>query len=249
MEWSEPELAALAEMFGTTPVSKIAQALGRSYVDVVVQLAELGSASESVPVWKIPRGHGYDKVSIKQAARAVDRSGVTVRQYARMRGYRIELLCESMRNHVPQWFDLYRSDHPGELDDSICEGCGLAFVAAKKGTRYHSAACGARQRINESYFGGQRSQTVGLAEGVCMVCERPVKSGLSSHHMIGKENDSENKYLVAICRGCHQLITVLGQRPFLEDLAGWERLAQFVLLRRAGSVDDLQSVHVFAESV
>jgi hypothetical protein len=236
-EWSEPELLALADMYGTTPVSKIAKALTRPYIEVVWKLAELGTDIETAPTWKIPRGKGYDKVSIKAAAKAIDRTGCTVRQYARMRGFRIELLCESLRRHVPMWFDMYRADHPEELDDSTCEGCGLTFVAAKKGTRFHSSVCGAKQRINESYFGGQRGQTVGLADGVCMCCERAVDSGLSSHHMIGKENDPENRYLVAICRGCHQLITVMGQRPFLTEPDGWERLMQFVMLRRAGTLE------------
>jgi hypothetical protein len=238
-EWSETELVVLVVRYGTAPVSEIAKALSRPYVEVVCKLAELGTNTENEPVWKIPRGKGYDKVSIKSAVRAIDTTGVTVRQYARMRGYRIELFCEVIRRQMPMWFDLYRSEHPEELADSVCAGCGLTFVAAKRGTQYHSAACGAKQRVNDSYFGGQRNQTVGLDDGVCMCCEREVKVGLSAHHMIGKENDPENKYLVAICRGCHQLITVMGQRPFLESSDGWERLMQFVLLRRAGTLDAL----------
>jgi len=56
------------------------------------------------------------------------------------------------------------------------------------------------------YFGGNRLNTIGLISKTCQLCMRKVEKGLSSHHIIGKEKDPENQYLIALCSGCHKLV-------------------------------------------
>jgi hypothetical protein len=98
--------------------------------------------------------------------------------------------------------------------------------------------------VDQNYFGGKRKQTIGLAEGVCQICERTPKKALSSHHVIGKENDPDNEILVALCSGCHNIVTQLGGRNFTESQ--WESLISFVWLRKNGAdaMRDALSLHV-----
>jgi len=115
-----------------------------------------------------------------------------------------------------------------------CLNCGAVL---KKKQKYCSTKCGNAYRINQTYFGGKRDTTIGLLEKTCQVCKRKNVKGLSSHHVIGKENDPDNLYLVALCRGCHQLITILGRRNF--NSAIWESLIRFSALRKASRMIDL----------
>ena len=115
-----------------------------------------------------------------------------------------------------------------------CLNCGKVLTKKRK---YCSAKCGNDYRVDQSYFGGKRDTTIGLLEKTCQVCKRKNIKGLSSHHVIGKENDLDNLYLVALCRGCHQLITILGRRNF--NSAIWESLIRYSVLRKASQMLDL----------
>jgi hypothetical protein len=58
------------------------------------------------------------------------------------------------------------------------------------------------------------------------------KAVLSSHHVIGKQNDPNNEYLIALCSGCHQVVGSLAGRTFVDEEQGWENLVSLVLMRR-----------------
>jgi hypothetical protein len=84
-----------------------------------------------------------------------------------------------------------------------------------------------------------------LLEATCQLCERHVEKGLTPHHIIGKENDPDDELLVALCRGCHQLVSLLGGRTFVDTPDGWERLIGMVwLLRNGSSLDDAIGTYV-----
>jgi 5-methylcytosine-specific restriction endonuclease McrA len=116
-----------------------------------------------------------------------------------------------------------------------CLNCGLSVTGRKK---YCSPKCGSAYRTDQRYFGGKRTLTIGLSEGVCQLCAKTKVKGLSSHHIIGKENDPGNDYLMALCRGCHQIVTILAQRKFIDLEGAWERLTQFVIVRREGDTGE-----------
>jgi hypothetical protein len=65
--------------------------------------------------------------------------------------------------------------------------------------------------------------------------------------MIGKENDPENEYLVALCPGCHQLVTLLGGRTFAGTAEVWESLIQLAMIRKYGSDPKMSGVFCSVE--
>jgi hypothetical protein len=101
--------------------------------------------------------------------------------------------------------------------------------------QFCSQKCSIDARADKAYFGGRRREAIGMATGVCQVCEREVKSGLTPHHVFGKENDPDDDALVALCRGCHQLVTILAQRVFCDDPIRLEHLITLAWLRKHGS--------------
>jgi hypothetical protein len=92
------------------------------------------------------------------------------------------------------------------------------------------------------YFDGDRLNAVGIVEGVCQLCLEPKAKGLSAHHMIGKGNDPNNRLMVALCVGCHQAVTILAMRSFLENPDGWERLISLVQVRKMVRRESFESV-------
>lgn len=61
-----------------------------------------------------------------------------------------------------------------------------------------------------------RRTAVGFHDNRCWVCGKIAK-GMNAHHVIGARDDTTEPLLVMLCRGCHQLVTILGRRVFLDD--------------------------------
>jgi hypothetical protein len=53
--------------------------------------------------------------------------------------------------------------------------------------------------------------------------------------VLGKENDPLNDVLIALCQGCHQIVTLLGARTFTDDPRAWEALISLAWMRRHGA--------------
>lgn len=233
--WDEAEIAELRALVDHLVISDIAHRLGRTYAAVACKINELGIGSRTGnhrPV-KIPRGAGYDKASCKRYAAQLDESGDLITRFARRQGLGIEMLVQALERHMPEWWEAYKATH-SSIPERDCEYCGRTFVPASGKQRCCSRKCSAARRTDESYFGGKRRNTIGLAEGRCQLCARTNVKALSSHHVLGKDNDPDNDFLIALCSGCHQLVTLLAGRPFLEHGEGWEALIQLALLRRYG---------------
>ena len=67
------------------------------------------------------------------------------------------------------------------------------------------------------------------------MCAKHGHAGLSSHHVYGKDNDPENEYLVALCMGCHKIVSMLGGRKFVDDPEVWQTLVTLAWLRKHGN--------------
>ena len=52
--------------------------------------------------------------------------------------------------------------------------------------------------------------------------------------MLGKENDPDNQHLIALCSGCHHIVTIVAGRRFAATPEAWEVLIQLVLIRKNG---------------
>lgn len=234
--WDEEELEELRALASHCTIGEIARRLGRPYAGVAQKVSrlDLGTRYGNRQQRKLPRGAGYDKASTLRYAREITDSGVPVSRYARAHGLGVEQLCQALERHLPDWWETHRKTH-SDLDEIACKGCGQKFIPSNARQQFHSRRCADTYRRDQDYFGGKRSRTVGLAEGRCQLCGREVTRGLSSHHVLGKENDPENELLIALCQGCHKIVTFLGARAFVDDEAAWETLVSLAWLRRHGA--------------
>ena len=231
-EWSAEEVDELSALAGKCTIGEIARRLGRPYAGVALKISRLGLGSRYGNKLKKER-----KREILSKARALELwklvPGSTLRQVAIKLGLDLESVVHALQKHTPeQWREFAASKG---LSKTSCPYCGVEFHPVTKKQKQCSRACAARRRTDGKYFGGKRRNTVGLAEGVCQLCRQAVAKGLSSHHIFGKEHDPENDYLIAVCRGCHEIITLLSSRKFITDTESWEDLISLVLMRRHGA--------------
>ena len=235
--WDDEEIAKLQSLVDHLPISEIAHRLGRPYAGVACKISELGIGSRAGNKGsrKIPRGQGLDKASLRKYAREIDDADITVHAFARRHKFVVETLCRAFETRLPEWWVLYREKH-AELPVKRCDYCDQEFIPSNVRQQYCTRKCASDRRSDLSYFGGRRRETIGLAEGICQLCGREGVAGLSSHHILGKENDPENDYLIALCSGCHQIVTLLSARAFVEDPAAWEGLISLCVMRKRGVV-------------
>lgn len=122
-----------------------------------------------------------------------------------------------------------------KLITETCVECQECYWPARKGSRFCSSLCGSRSRMDAEYFGGNRKNTVGLADSVCQLCERTVSTGLSSHHIYGKGNDEGNEFLLALCKGCHAIVSELALKKWCGSTPQLERLLWLAYTQRNGA--------------
>lgn len=122
-----------------------------------------------------------------------------------------------------------------KLIAKACEECGETFWPVRKTARFCSSKCSSAFKRDQDYFGGRRKTTLGLAAGVCGLCLRKAESGLSSHHIFGKDNDPANEHLLALCKGCHQVVSILALKKWVDDPGCLERLIVLAISQRQGA--------------
>lgn len=242
-EWSEEEYQFLADNAGTMTIGQMAAKLGRTYAAVALKISRnnLGSRYGNGLKRKVPRTEKYLKAKIKEYIEAIDSSNVKITSYANSNNLEIEPLVYAVQRFYPDWWQKYL-DVYAVAPEQQCPNCKTMFRPLSKKTIYCSRKCGNEYRVDQSYFGGNRSNTIGLAEKTCQLCARTNVEGISSHHVIGKENDPDNEFLIALCRGCHQIVTLLGGRNFITNNETWEALIQLVVLRKYGASKEIKSV-------
>ena len=113
-----------------------------------------------------------------------------------------------------------------------CAYCEEDFYPMNTKQRTCTRKCQADLRSDKQYFNGNRKSAIGLMDGVCQVCGKEGKRGLTPHHVFGKENDPEAIYLVALCKGCHFIVEALCNRVKAKEGAFWENLINLSLAKR-----------------
>ena len=232
--WSAEETAELRRLAGEMTISEIARQLGRPYNGVALKISRLGIGTRhgNRVRTKLPRGKGHDKATTAKRIKEIEAGTDLVTTYARKHSLQPESLCQAIERHFPEWWDAYRLSH-SDLPQRECPYCGRQFVPNLSKQLYCSRKCGTDSRKDASYFGGKRRETIGWGEGRCQICKRVPEKGLTPHHALGKENDDDNEFLVALCRGCHQVVTSLGNRGFTEEM--FESLVSLVWIRNQGA--------------
>ena len=235
-KWSAEEDAEMRTMLENgVAAGEIGHRLGRTFAGVTCHMNELGLSKPRRPHQpKLPRGIGLDKAGTTRHFQSMLRTGWNVTRYCRSNGFNVDTFVLAIQTHLPGKWEEYvasTSDSPPKE----CAYCGRSFYPANGKQATCSRKCQRDFRVDRDYFNGERKNTIGLAEGQCQLCSRKGISGLSSHHILGKENDPENKSLIALCRGCHQIVGMLATRTFVDEPSSWESLIQLAWMRRHGA--------------
>lgn len=242
--WTEEEVAALRVMAGHVTIGEIARRLGRPYAGVATRLSRLKLVRFAPRAKKIERGKGLNKATMRKLMTAAEADPRPITRFCRSRHLGVDTFILAAQKYEPARWLLYVTAR-SPLPQRTCEYCGGSFVPMSGKQKTCSRRCQADLRTDRTYYGGKRRSTIGLSEGICQLCARENVKGLSSHHVLGKENDPDNEYLIALCRGCHQLVGWLGRMALTLTESGWENLISLAVVRRLADVKDGRvGVHV-----
>jgi len=229
--WSAEEVQELKRLIPNQTLNEVARALGRPYAGVACMASRLGLVTRygNRIKRKVPRGSGLTKPLIAGLLRDLAAWKGSIVQFCRSRGLSLDTFALAVQQHEP---DAWRTlAWQRGLAEKVCPGCQSPFFPMTNKQIGCSRRCTERYRRDQRYFGGKRNTAIGLSEGVCQLCQQAKKS-LQAHHMLGKENDPTNEWLIALCAGCHKLVTLAATRKVLDSAAGWERFIELVLARR-----------------
>jgi len=233
--WSEEEVNELKELMDHIPLGEISRRLGRTFSATACKANELGlGRTGRKREVKLPRAQGYDKPNIRRLLKKFESSDKTITQFVRANGLNIEAFMHAVERTDPGWRDAHWKVVSG-LDVRKCTYCSREFYPANKRQVFCTRKCGSRSKVDATYFGGRMMQAPGMSEGICQLCEKPTSIGLTAHHMIGKENDPDNEYLIALCRGCHQIITIVGGRTWATDSDFLSQMIALIVMRKLGA--------------
>lgn len=240
LKWSREEVDKLRQLLAEkVSLREAASILGRPYWGVAVKASTLDTSERrTAPAGKAPRG--LDKKTLKSLIREFEQSHLSARAFCRKRKIPFRKFVTALQHRDPDWFS--KSVNKLGVKGTTCPGCGAVFYQTSASHKFCSARCTSRHKRNLEYFDGDRLNAVGIVEGVCQLCFEPKSKGLSAHHMIGKGNDPNNRLMVALCVGCHQAVTILSMRSFLENPEGWERLIALVQIRKLVRKESFSSV-------
>lgn len=243
-EWAEEEINELKSLAKEMTIAQIANRLGRPYNGVAIKISRLGLGERfgNKQKKKIPRTGEYTKAKIEQYLKELDDSGQKVTAFSRAMGLSTESLVRAIQRFEPTWYEKY-CEEKAVKPKTQCPYCETEFWPLSHKQIYCERECANKARVDNSYFGGRRRETIGLAEGVCQLCGNHTPRGLSSHHIKGKENDPNNDHLIALCSGCHQIVTIVAGRRFAATEEAWEVLMQLVIMRKNGHDPDFRGVY------
>jgi hypothetical protein len=228
--WSADEIDTLKELAGQCTIGEIATRLGRPYAGVAGKISQLGLGSRYGNCQRRKAMRGYPKPAVQKLINQLEPYKGSLRQFCREHNLELEMFVGAVQRVDGAFWDAY-TRRRSDLTAKECPNCGRTFYPLTKKQQVCSRRCGVNVRSDKAYYGGKRRNTIGLAEGVCQLCmER--KDRLASHHLLGKDNDPENEFLIALCHGCHQLVTLLAARTFVDTPQGWENLINLAMSRR-----------------
>ena len=234
-KWSTEEIEELKSLAASCTLSEISQRLGRSYAAVACIASRNGFNTRYGNRKKRKKITSINEEQDRSAIEALKSGHDGVTRVARMIGVDVEVLVQNIQRQDMEFWKSYSMAHGS--GKSTCIYCGSEFYGMNKKQASCSRKCKREHIEDASYFGGKRGATVGLSDGICQLCRLP-KEKLSSHHVLGKENDPENDNLVALCSSCHQIVGMLGAKDFVDETKGWENLVIFVMARRMRKKND-----------
>ncbi len=236
--WSVDEIEELKRLVTQCTIGEIANRLGRPYAGVALKISRLGLGENfgNKQIKKIPRGSGFNKKQVVSYIKELKVYSGSLKQFCRKNSISIDSLVYTIQKNDPEFWVWYTKTK-SKVRSKQCPYCKQKFYPMSKKQKTCTRKCSGDQRRDNKYFGGKRRTAYGLAEGRCQLCKKEVTKGLSAHHILGKENDPENDHLIALCRGCHEVIGLLATRLFVDDPFAWQDLISLVLLRKAKDIN------------
>ena len=243
-EWSDEEIEELKSLATQMTIAQIANRLGRPYNGVALKISRLGLGERfgNKQKKKIPRTGEYTKAKIEEYLKELNESGEKVTTFSRANGLSTDTLVSAIQRFYPEWYEIY-CEQKAVKPKTPCPYCQTEFWPLNHKQIYCTRDCANKARVDNSYFGGRRRETIGLEEGICQLCGNHTPKGLSSHHVKGKENDPENEHLIALCQGCHHIVTIVAGRRFTATEEAWEVLMQLVIMRKNGHDPNFKGVY------
>lgn len=247
-EWTVEEVAELTALVDNMTIAQIANRLGRPYNGVALKISRLGLGQRfgNKQKKKLPRNGDYTKSKIAEYIKQIDEQDIKLTKFSKMNGLNVDSVVYAMQKFNPEWYESYCEKHAVK-PRTKCPYCEIDYWPLSHKQIYCNRQCADKARVDNAYFGGKRRETIGLLEGICQLCGQKTDKGLSSHHMLGKENDPENEHLIALCQGCHQIVTILGGRRFVATEEAWEVLMQLVIMRKNGHDPSFRGVYTTVE--
>ena len=241
-EWSRAELdeARRLAMQGE-PLAQIAARLGRTYYAVALKLSRNGVGSRNrAGRWKPKHVKQLRRSRVHEFAKLLLHDGWSVRRLARREGLAVTPLVDALQTYEPAAWERYVALHSA-WPWRTCPGCDARFRPLTGKQQFCTVHCRESHHRNVAYFGGRRLEAVGLREGICQLCGKESKKWLAAHHVLGRENDPENGALIALCRGCHDLVTRFAARAWVDRPGSVAYFVALALARR-GKTHALVSV-------
>lgn len=239
LKWTEEEISELKSLASQCTIGEAARRIGRTYSSTASMISKLGIGVRfgNSKRWSIKRGSGLTKASVTKHIRDIENFGGSLKAFAVQRGLYLDSLVKAIQKYDPVFWDGYVRSH-SNLASMECPNCHCQFVPMSAKQKTCCRRCANQFRSDQQYFGGKRSEAVGLKEGVCQLCKKETQK-LSAHHIFGKQNDPDNDYLVALCAGCHQLVTRLAAFKKCNDAEYLEDLLLLALTRHNGHLRPL----------
>jgi len=236
-QWTQEEIEELERLANQLTIAQIANRLGRLYNGVALKLSRLGLGNRygnKQSRKKVKRNGLYTKAKVEHYIKEIDEQGVKLTPYSKQNSLEVEQLTAAIQTHNFEWWEEY-AERNAAKPKTACPYCETEFWPQSGKQIYCTRKCANDARTDYSYFGGKRRETVGLQEGECQLCGSIDVKGLSSHHVLGKENDPNNDHLIALCPGCHHIVTIVAGRRFAATPEAWEVLIQLVIMRKHGA--------------
>ena len=246
--WTDAEIAELKNLVNKMTIAQIANRLGRPYAGVALKISRLGIGERygNNQKKKLPRTGEYKKAKLAEYIKEIEKDDLKLTTFSKKNGLQVDSLVYALQKFYPEWHAEYAKRNAAK-PLTACPYCETEFYPQNARQVYCTRKCANQARVDRNYFGGRRRETIGLLEGVCQLCGSKNPKGLSSHHMLGKENDPDNAHLIALCQGCHQIVTLVAGRRFAATTEAWEVLMQLVIIRKHGADPNFVGVYTTAE--
>lgn len=126
-----------------------------------------------------------------------------------------------------------------------CAYCGASFMPTRQTVVFCSTKCRYTAKSDKEYFNGLRKTAVGLDKKQCWVCQKTDLKRFHVHHVVKRSDYAGDPLLVVLCRGCHELVSKLGVRTFLDNTSAIEDL--ITLARFDKGLPNVKTVVKFEE--